>query len=252
MPKATTLLTSTLTSTLRGWAGINSVPAAKKPEKLLELYDIENSPFCRLVREALTELDLDAIIYPCPKNGSRYRPEVVKRGGKALFPYLVDPNTGEEMYESLKIITYLYSTYGQRELPLKWRAGALQKLSSAFASAVGLLSASGAQPSKTPAKLLELYSFEASPYARPVRELLCRMEMPYILRSCGRTRLDEWLLPQLREKFGVVPESELKNRKALLGKEGKMSIPYLYDANTGTGLFESDEIMAYLQKEYGV
>ena len=39
---------------------------------------------------------------------------MVERGGKAQFPYLVDPNTGVEMYESLDIIDYLFETYGQR------------------------------------------------------------------------------------------------------------------------------------------
>ena len=108
------LFTSTLASSLRGWQGIRSRPAPVRPAKTLQLYDIENCPYCRLVREALTELDLDAEIYPCPKQGERFRPEVVERGGKAQFPYLVDPNTGVEMYESLDIVEYLFDTYGQR------------------------------------------------------------------------------------------------------------------------------------------
>ncbi len=35
-----------------------------------------------LVREALTELDLDAIIYPCPKGGVRFRQKAQELGGK--------------------------------------------------------------------------------------------------------------------------------------------------------------------------
>ena len=120
------IASSMLSTTLRGVAGINSTPATLKPEQLLQLYDIENCPYCRLVREAFTELDLDAEIYPCPKAGERYRPEVIERGGKAQFPYLVDPNTGIEMYESLDIVAYLYKTYGRRPLPLKWRIGKLR------------------------------------------------------------------------------------------------------------------------------
>ena len=34
------------------------------------------------------------MIYPCPKGGTRFRPEIRRRGGKEQFPYLVDPNTG--------------------------------------------------------------------------------------------------------------------------------------------------------------
>ena len=119
------ITTSMISTFLRAANGIASAPAAIKPEQTLQLYDIENCPYCRLVREALTELDLDAEIYPCPKSGERFRPELVERGGKAQFPYLVDRNTGTELYESLDIIDYLFTTYGQRELPGKWRVGKL-------------------------------------------------------------------------------------------------------------------------------
>ena len=84
----------------------------KRPEKLLELYEFEACPFCRKVREGLTAYDLDALVYPCPR-GSRYRDVVVARGGKAMFPFLVDPNTGKEMYESSEILRYLADTYGK-------------------------------------------------------------------------------------------------------------------------------------------
>ena len=84
------IATSMISTFMRANNGIQSTPAAEKPEQMLQLYDIENCPYCRLVREALTELDLDAEIYPCPKQGQRFRPQVVERGGKAQFPYLVD------------------------------------------------------------------------------------------------------------------------------------------------------------------
>ena len=249
---STNMPSSFLASSLRGMAGIASAPAAVKPRKMLRLYDIENCPYCRLAREALTELDLDAEIYPCPKSGERYRPEVIERGGKAQFPYLVDPNTGVEMYESLDIVAYLYETYGQRPLPLKWRVGKLQTLSSMLASAPRVSRGMHATPVKElPEFLLELYSFESSPYARPVRELLCELELPYILRSCGRTEVEEWVLPPLREAFHILPESTLGNRQWLQEKEGKVSIPFLYDPNRETGLFESQDILTYLREHYG-
>ena len=209
------IASSMLSTTLRGVAGINSKPATVKPGQLLQLYDIENCPYCRLVREAFTELDLDAEIYPCPKAGERYRPEVIERGGKALFPYLVDPNTGVEMYESLDIVAYLYETYGQRPLPLKWRIGKLQTIGSMLASAPRVSRGMQASTGQLPELMLELYSFESSPYARPVRELLCEMEIPYIVRSCGRSELTEWKLPPLREALNILPESTLGNRRQL-------------------------------------
>lgn len=244
------LATSMISTLVRGASGIQSNPAALKPAQTLQLFDIENCPYCRLVREALTELDLDAEVYPCPKGGERYRPEVVERGGKAQFPYLVDPNTGVEMYESLDIVAYLFETYGRRELPLKWKVGKLQTLGSMLASAPRMGERMEALPSRQPEYLLELYSFESSPYARPVRELLCNMELAYILRNCGRTRLDEWLLPPIRERLGITPDSQLENRRQLEAAEGRVSIPYLFDPNTGNGLFESADILAYLRDTY--
>ncbi len=236
---------------LRATNGIQSTPAASKPKRTLQLYDIENCPYCRLVRETLTELDLDAEIYPCPKSGQRFRQELVERGGKAQFPYLVDPNTGVEMYESLDIITYLFETYGQHDVPLKWKAGKLQTLGSMLASASRMSRGIQARSGSAPEYLLELYSFESSPYARPVRELLCEMEIPYILRNCGRTQLQEWILPPLRERLHLQPDSELENRRVLQETEGRVSIPYLYDPNTDRGVFESSDILDYLQKTYG-
>ncbi len=242
--------TSLVSTMVRGASGIHCRPAARKPAQLLQLFDIENCPYCRLVREVFTELDLDAEIYPCPKEGDRFRPEVVERGGKAQFPYLVDPNTGVEMYESLDIVAYLYETYAGRELPLKWKLGGLQTLGSMLASAPRMNEGMRSQPSIDPEELLELYSFESSPYARPVRELLCSLQLPYILRSCGRTRAGEWVLPPIRERLNLDPESELENRRRLQAAEGRVSIPYLFDPNTGEGLFESADILGYLRNTY--
>lgn len=243
--------TSLLSTLVRSTNGIGSTPAQVKPKQLLRLYDIENCPYCRLVREALTELDLDAEIMPCPKGGERFRPEATELGGKAQFPFLVDANTGVEMYESLEIVAYLFDTYGKRPLPLKWRAGRLQTLGSMLASAPRLAQGMQARPGVEPEYLLELYSFESSPFARPVRELLCELEIPYILRSCGRTELQEWILPPVRKALDITPASKVGNRRTLQEREGRVAIPYLYDPNTDTGLFESADILDYLRDNYG-
>ncbi|QFU77824.1 glutathione S-transferase [Halioglobus maricola] len=218
---------------------------------MLQLYDIENCPYCRLVREVLTELDLDVLVLPCPKGGERFRPELVERGGKAQFPYLIDPNTDVELYESLDIIAYLFKTYGGGERPLKWKLGGLQTFGSMLASAPRLNRGMRARTGDVPEQLLELYSFESSPYARLVREQLCAMEIPYVLRNCGRTLASEWLPPPVRSALKKTPESELENRRHLLHREGKLSIPYLYDPNTDQGMFESGDILTYLQDTYG-
>jgi glutaredoxin 3 len=39
--------------------------------------------------------------------------ELLKRGGKSQFPYLVDEENGIEMYESSDIVAYLAQKYGK-------------------------------------------------------------------------------------------------------------------------------------------
>lgn len=245
------LLNSTLISSLRGWQGIQSRTDAVTPPQRLQLFDRENCPYCRLVREALNELNLDVEIFPVPAFGRRYRDRLEELSGKTQVPFLVDPNTETKMGESMDIVRYLFETYGHGDLPLRWQMGPLQTISSTIASAARLMESKGGTSSYTPEIMLELYSFEASPYARPVRELLSAMEIPYVLKSCGRSELAEWLLPPVREHLKIPVNSKLTNRIELQDKEGKMSIPYLWDPNREKGLFESDAIMDYLKQEYG-
>lgn len=245
------LLSSTATSLMRGVNGVRAVPAPDKPEQLLELYEFEACPYCRLVREVLTELDLDAVVYPCPKGGRRFRPEVLALGGRTQFPFLVDANTGVKLYESADIIEYLFVTYGRRDVPLRWQAASLQKFTSALAGVPRLGAGVHARTSRErPERLLELYSFESSPYARMVRERLCELEIPWILRSAGRTTAGDWVPPLIRDAIGFRPEPELLNRRMLLARAGRVSIPYLVDPNTDTELAESADILDYLDRTY--
>ncbi len=243
---------SMLATALRPGVGISSRPAVEKPARLLELYEYEASPHCRIVREALTELDLDALIHPCPRRGKRFRPRAAELGGKTQFPMLVDPNTGVTMYESLDIIEYLFDTYARRPVPLKWRAGALHKLGSVATSVARGVQGLWARPSKLPAKPLQLYSFESSPFARTVRDLLCELEIQYVLRSAGRTLLSDWVPPPVRDTLKLQTEPDLYNRKVLLERAGRIAIPYLVDPNTGAEMFESEAIVRYLEDTYAV
>ena len=107
-------ITSSVGSLLRVRHGVKrrvSVGAGR-PEQLLELYSFEACPMCRLVRERLTELDLDYIHRSCPRGDSPNRDRLRELGGKMQVPYLIDPNTGTAMYESADIIRYLDETYG--------------------------------------------------------------------------------------------------------------------------------------------
>src|SRR3954467_3725386 len=123
MSATTDMLVNLLAGTIRGWRGTAAfTPPDRRPENLLKLYDIEASPYCRLVREILTELDLDVLVLPCPSGGTRFRPEAEAVGGKRLFPLLVGDNSGKRFYESADIIDYLETTYGRRRAAARgWR-----------------------------------------------------------------------------------------------------------------------------------
>jgi len=243
------VLNSTLSSSLRFWRGTNSRPSANQPERHLQLYEFEACPFCRLVREALTELDIDAMIYPAPHGGKRFRPKVAKFGGKQQFPFLVDPNTRQSLYESADIIEYLYDRYGGRPPPTRLLRP-LDVSSSVLAGIPRLGAGARARPSKAPKTPLELFSFESSPYSRRVRELLCELEIPYLLRSTGKARWQDLGPPIVRATLFPDLPVEGRTRKELLERAGKVQVPFLVDPNTGTEMFESDAIREYLVATY--
>lgn len=64
------------------------------------------------MREAISILDLEVIMRPCPKDGVKWRPQAIALGGKSQFPFLVDANYSKTLYESDAIIQYLYDAYG--------------------------------------------------------------------------------------------------------------------------------------------
>lgn len=220
---------SSIAATLaRGAAGMTVGAVGKRPAQPLVLYEFEACPFCRKVREALTQLDLEALVRPCPKGGQRFRPEVIARGGKRQFPYLIDPNTGREMYESDSIVAYLYAEYGAGPAP-RWLLGPLAGATASLASAWRAGKGTQVRASRAPATPLELWSFEASPYCRIAREALCELELPYRLHNVGKGSA---------------------GRSALSERAGRIMVPYLVDPNTSTAMFESADIVDYLERTY--
>jgi glutathione S-transferase len=229
MNRTLDVATSLIASAARLGGGLSVAALGKRPKQRLELYEFEACPYCRKVRDALSALDLEAMIYPCPKDGPRFRPEAKRRGGKAQFPFLVDPNTGRELYESDDIVTYLFAEYGDGAVPLSLRLGPLTDVSSFVASAARPGFGARYVPARQPKKPLELYSFEASPFSRLVRERLCALELPYVLHNVAKNS---------------------PSRAAFTKRSGKMMVPYLVDPNTKTAMFESADIVAYLDRTY--
>ncbi|KAL3641478.1 hypothetical protein CASFOL_016446 [Castilleja foliolosa] len=215
--------------------GLNDQQKLVQPLRL-QLFEFELSteacPFCRRVREALTELDLSVEIFPCPKGSVRNREMVRRLGGREQFPFLVDPNTETSMYESSDIVKYLFQQYGGKKsspsfgllestlitgwVPTLLRAGRGMTL---WENAV----------KESPKGNLELFSYENNPNARIVREALCELELPYILQNVGRGSTRAKLLYEI---------------------SGSNEVPYLVDGNTGVKIGDYKKIISYLFQTY--
>lgn len=202
-----------------------------RPSQPLRLFEFEACPFCRKVREAICILDLDVYVFPSPRGSTVFREYVKTQGGKALFPYLEDPNTGFASYESMDIIGYLYRTYGPQGGRAPPVGNAVNTLSAGVASAFRAGRGGKREARTVPApKALELYGYEASPFSKFVRERLVELELPYLYRTTPRGS---------------------KTRETLKEISGIVQTPYLIDPNTGISMFESAAIVKYLTDTYG-
>lgn len=245
------VLGSVLSSTLGKWRGAKAlVSTPAQPDLPIRLYDMEACPYCRAVREAMTALHLDVEIYPCPKGGTRFRPEAERLGGKQQFPLLVDVNTNTVMYESVDIIDYLFKTYGRGTVPSAYRKTALKTPATMLATIVRGVRGVWVRPSRLPEKMLELWSFDASPYSRLVRERLTELEIPYVLHNIGKERWQDIGPAVMRFKPGPYQPVAGGKREKHFRRTGHMQVPYLEDANTNVKLLESAQIIDYIEQTY--
>jgi glutathione S-transferase len=218
---------------LRGGRGVFALSEPdQRPESAVELYDFEACPYCRKVREILTELDLDYICRPCGK-GSNNREYVENLGGKEQFPFLVDPNTGQTMYESEDIIDYLCDHYGDGRWPLARTISPVNTITAVLPTLTrptrGNRVRDECQDRDQPDKLPELYNFEGSPFCRKVREVLCELNLDFYVHNVGKRS---------------------PKRGALKNRGGRIQVPFFVDPNKTTQLYESDDIITYLEQQY--
>lgn len=224
-----------------------------RPAAPVEVFEYEGSPYCRKVREAAAVLDLDVLYRPCPAGEKHWRP-MAKAEGAATFPYMKDPNTGASMAESDDIVEYLFKTYGpvanapggaaenatpeELGVPMMLRRGGITNLT-CYAAAVARLKGLKARPSRAaaaaaegnPVAPLELWTYEASPFTKQVREALTELAIPHVVRYC--------------------PRGSAK-RDELLERTGTFQVPYLEDPNTGVKMFESSAMVEYLEETYAL
>ncbi len=123
---------STLASVARLRRGLRVHPSSS-PTQLLHLWSFESSPYSRLVRERLCELEIPYMLHNLgkehwkeagpavrrivpnpyvPREGGK-RHAFWKRHGRVQVPYLEDPNTGAGLFESAAILDYLEQHYAR-------------------------------------------------------------------------------------------------------------------------------------------
>ncbi len=217
-------------SVLRGGRGLIARTDGARPTEPIELFEFETCPFCRRVRETLSELDINYVSRTSAR-GSANRDILIARGGKAQFPYMIDPNTGTEMYESEDIVDYLHATYATGRARIRRIVGTpATMIFGSLASAVRMKGGRARRPRPDqPAERLVLYNFEASPYCRKAREAFNELDLDVEVRNVAKRS---------------------PRRPELKARGGRMMVPYLIDPNTGTEMYESDDIVAYLYATY--
>ncbi|MFO1379481.1 MAG: glutathione S-transferase N-terminal domain-containing protein [Chitinivorax sp.] len=245
------VLLSTAASTVRGWRGTSGSKAVQLPQRALMLFDREDDAECRLVREALTELNLDVSIIPCPTKGNRFANDLYALSGGKQVPYLYDPNIDFGSRGSRQIIEYLFLQYRGIPAPAAMLPSLSGMLRAGLASAVRLTGKLDAVASREPEEPLVLYSFESSPFARLVRERLCQLELPYRLINLGKQQWADMGPAAMRIKPGKYKPLPNSKRDEFLKKYGKVQVPFLIDPNTGVEMFESADIVSYLDHTYG-
>lgn len=181
---------SLLASALR--LGVGGAGSPVELEQPLILYEFEGCPFCRTAREAVSEVGVTTIMRSCPRGGRRFRPQAKKLGGKAQFPFLIDPNADAALYESADIAVYLYKTYGADvNRPVLHWLGPINLFLSQLATLSTFMAGGSVRRSQAPEAPLEFYGSERNVGARLVRQMLCEMELEYVWRPqyAGTSRL---------------------------------------------------------------
>lgn len=214
---------------LYGFRDASMLESAARPDQPLVLYEYEASPFCRKVREACSTLGLRVTMMPCPGARAGFAKALEAEGGKMVVPYLVDPNRDVAMYESDDIIDYLYDTYGPGREAKPPALDVTAALASIARGMEGSKKDPAARPDTAELEPIELWMYEGSPYARPVRERLTALCLPHTVVYCPRGG---------------------PSRDEMFQRLGRFQVPFLSDPNTGCEMFEGGAMVEYLDEVY--
>ena len=258
IPNAIDIFASGMASICRLPKGVTVVgtPPDEIMPKSITLWDVETNADCRVVREALTELDCVVnVIIPATEN-SRAVVEASSpyyAGSNLVLPRLaLEDANGEQVILSGKDDIMAYLNNLKEQIPQSSRAdndmeewkeialSAWDGVGNALATALrwgrgnqvapcAALKASMLEPPR-PSQPLILYSYEGNQFCRLVREVMTELDLVYELRSAGK-------------------ESPRRSELAAI-TGGSSQCPFLIDPNTGIDMAESKDIVEYLYKTY--
>jgi glutaredoxin len=236
LPTPLDTLTSGLASIVRipnGVSVVVSAAVASPTIRIRKLYDIENDPNCRLVRERITELDLvvESVIPSC-RNSRVQVPsvpqmvvvveveegkEVVLQGVDEILSFLNattfsinddDSTTRSVMGDDNNDYSSLSSSLltAWNSIPAAWTS----QMASWFRAGRGssVTNAALSSPPRPTRKLI-LYNYEGNQFCRLVREVLTELDLEYEMRPCGKgspRRQELSLLNQATDSSSQCPQ----------------------------------------------
>lgn len=220
----------------------SSALAPPRPDKPLVLYSYEGNQFCRLVREVLTELDLEYELRSAGKESPRREELSEITGGSSQCPYLIDPNTSVKIAESGDIVKYLYEKYALWTPPselLRSASGVVTPLLAPLYKSTAPLQAGSYRENEfeyksdvaeakaeiydmISSKPVVIYTYELSPFCSEAIDLLKSTKTSFKEISLGK----EWIP-------GLIKSPE--KRAALLEMTGQSSLPHIFVGGTSIG-----------------
>jgi hypothetical protein len=210
----------------RGGAWSTTTTTGSRQQPDLVLYARMDGPG-KKVREALSILDLDCLVYPSTRSWEGFD----ANEGSLLF---VDRSGDREMKDPDDICAYLFGTYGGGEDRVPWvlrRGNGMGDI--LLKVALWLRGDRGnvyrGRESKGCVAPCEFWAYEASPFCGVVAEVLSEAGVPHVLKSVARGS---------------------SKRDELFEQMGHFQAPFFVDPNEDSCLFESASIIEYVESRY--
>lgn len=202
-----------------------------RPSRPLVLFHRTDSAGCKKVREAMSILDLDVLVYPIPDGGPRWTSVAGFEQGME-GPVLVDSTHGVTLRDADAIVEHLFTMYGNpNKIPWILRSNAVSDF--LLQSALKMRGGTGSMykgNTQVPEKPLVFWAYEASPFCAVVQEVLCELAIPHVIKNVARGSA---------------------KRSILFGEVGHFQAPFLEDPNENVCMFESAAIIEHLLSKYG-